>query len=174
MCPGVVPLATSDLTIAFIAAGAGLAGTLLGSLLPLYTQRAARKRASEAAWRLLRIEAGNARDAVYEIREKGDWPVGWRRTWSSAWRDSREHLLVSPPRNDGLTPVAAALARIDELENAVNTGRDEGERKLSDSDQDFLWRMQLLLEPACEALGYRSEYDEKARPGDPAEDRLSR
>jgi hypothetical protein len=144
-----------------------LFGTLVGSLVPLVSERAARRRARKAVWRLLGIEASNALDAVYKTRGDGSWPIGWQRTWSSTWRDSREHLLLSPPRH-GLAPVAAAFSRIDELENAVNAGRER--QDLSPSDQLFLWRMQGLLEQACEALEYEATV---CRPDNPTEEALA-
>jgi hypothetical protein len=152
-----------------IAAGASLLGVLAGGLTTaVVTQRAERRRArlaSDAAWRLLRIEVGNARDAVYEIREAERWPIGWNRTWSAAWRDARDKLLSSPPADDeAVQLVATACARIDQLEGGVNTRRSERERRLRAEDRIFLWRMQQLLEPACEALQCQSG---QTRPTDP-------
>jgi hypothetical protein len=137
-------------------------------MVPLFTERAARRRARQAVWGLLGIEAANALEAVYKTRADGSWPIGWRRTWASTWRDSREHVLLSPPRNELLRPVAAAFSRIDELENAVNAGRDN--QDLSQSDQLFLWDMQNLLEPACEALEYQPNVK---RPEDPTAEALA-
>jgi hypothetical protein len=150
-------LAASSIGTALIAACASLLGVLVGGLTTGYIARQAERRrgqlASDAAWRLLQIEVGNARDAVHEIRGTGHWPIGWNRTWSAAWRDTRDKLLRSPPANeDALRRVATACARIDQLEGAVNTRRSQRERRLTAEDQIFLWRMQQLLDPACKAL----------------------
>jgi hypothetical protein len=177
---GQVPIAASTVGTALIAAGASIFGGVVTGFFSLRTQRASQhavredergraERASKAAWTLLGIEIGNAHDAVYEIRRTRQWPIGWHRTWSTAWRDCRETLLLQPPEDDRLRPVAFAIARIDELENGVNTQRSEEERDLSGEDQLFLWRMQGVLESACEALDYRSK---EARPEDPTTDEI--
>jgi hypothetical protein len=175
-----LPLAASSVVTALIAAGASLLGVLIGGAITLRTQKASlesaredelnrERRAARAAWLLLRIEVGNALDAVYEIRRSGRWPIGWHRTWSAAWRDSRDKVLGSPPSDEDLRVVASACARIDELENGVNTGRAPDQRDLGPEDQVFLWRMQQELEPACEALGYRSSEE---RPRDPTPEEI--
>ena len=170
-----VPIAASSIATALIAAGASLLGVLVGGLTTGYvTHRAERRRArlaSDAAWRLLRIEVGNARDAVYEIRGTGRWPIGWNRTWSAAWRDSRDKLLSSPPANDdAVRLVATACARIDQLEGAVNTGRSPRERWLTAEDQIFLWHMQQMLDPACRALACQPGEEQ---PNAPTADELA-
>jgi hypothetical protein len=165
--------AATSTDAAAIAAAGSLLGVLIGGVtsgwLALKAERRQAKRASEAAWLLLRTELGNALDAVYEIRRTERWPIGWDRAWSATWRDSRDKLLASPPGDDDLHQVATVCARIDELQNAVNTGRPEHELNLSADDQIFLWRMQPLLEAACQALGYRSAEE---RPRDLTEEQL--
>jgi hypothetical protein len=140
-------------------AAIGAAGTVIGSVTVIVGQRTAEKdrraRAAGAAWQLLRIELGNALDSVYEIRSRGEWPIGWHRTWAATWHGCRDVLLQAPPQERLLRPVATACARIDQLENAVNTGRPSTCLRLTDSDRRFLEEMQQLLEPACKALGYQ-------------------
>jgi hypothetical protein len=169
----VVAAATST-EAAVIAAAASLLGVLVGGLtsgfLAAKAERRQAKRASRAAWLLLRTELGNALDAVYEIRRTEQWPIGWDRAWSATWRDSRDKLLASPPVDDDLHQVATVCARIDELQHGVNTPRPEDERELSAEDQIFLWRMQPLLERACQALAYRSAEE---RPSDPTEEQVT-
>ncbi len=184
LTPPHLPLAASTVAVAAITAGAGLLGAIIGGLITSRTsirtqreshaaarqdERERRKSAADAAWALLKIEVGNARDAVYEIRVDRKWPIGWNRTWSAAWRDCRDPLLMSPPAE--ITPVAKACARIDELEKGVNTPRGDDERELTGKDEVFLWRMQQLLEPACVALD--SPFEAAKRPEDPSQARLA-
>jgi hypothetical protein len=116
----------------------------------------------------LRAELRDALDAVHEIRASGAWPIGWRRNWSSIWREVRRPLLLSPPKGideDALAAVERACAVLDQLENAVNEGRPDSERPLMNRDRIFLWRLQKeYLEPACAALGATSRVEPPPPP----------
>lgn len=135
----------------------------------IIARREREQEASEAAQLLLKFELGNARDSVYDVRKKGKWPIGWRRTWSLAWHEFRQQLLLAPPAEEVLSAIAAAFARIDQLEKGVNTDRDKLE--LGPGDQLFLWEMQQLLEPACKILKYEESKD---RPRNPTKSELDK
>jgi hypothetical protein len=110
-----------------------------------HTQTEQRKAEAQAAWKVLELELANALDTVYDTRSKGAWPIGCNRNWQAAWQDSRAAVTRDPDGKDP-GPVAAACARLDELQSAVNAGRSEEERKLKARDQVFLDEMQELLE----------------------------
>jgi hypothetical protein len=134
----------------------GLIGAAVGGVSSWLIQRTAfeherharieqRQAEARAAWRVLELELANALDTVYDTRVKGEWPIGCNRNWQAVWQDSRAAVTHDPDGRD-LGPVAAACARLDELQSAVNAGRSEEERKLKASDQVFLDEMQELLE----------------------------
>jgi len=134
----------------------GLIGAGIGGLSSWLIQRTAfererrarseqREAEANAAWRVLDLELANALDTVYDTRGKGEWPIGCNRNWQAVWQDSRAAVTHDPGARD-LAPVAAACARLDELQSAVNAGRTPEERELTASDQVFLDEMQELLE----------------------------
>jgi hypothetical protein len=112
------------------------------------------KREADTAWQLLSFEVGNALETVYDVRRKGQWPIGASRAWAATWQSSRGALLRHPRDQRSLNVVAAACASLDELQSAVNSPRSDTERSLTSSDQLFLNRMQQILAPAVEELGF--------------------
>jgi hypothetical protein len=132
----------------------GLLGVVAGALLtPFINRRLENQRDLEearTAWLLLREDADSALRAVSEREQKGKWPIGWNRDWSSVWRSERGVLArrVAFPRR--FRCVAEAFERMDELESAVNTGRED--RSLSDKDREFLASISVAIRRAQEAL----------------------
>jgi hypothetical protein len=103
------------------------------------------------AWLLLREDARVALEVAQERLDKNKWPLVSHEDWSSVWRASRG-TLVRHLDAQSFRSVAAAFARIDRLESAVNTPRDPNQRSLSDSDRQFLRDMSGLLAGALDAL----------------------
>jgi len=140
-------------------------GALLAGLRSWWLEVRREKKAAKAAQTLIAIELRNALEAVYVVRRDEAWPIGWSRTWTESWGAAREKLLARPPSEDTTRAVASAASRLDQLQNAVNKGRDD--RKLNAEDKIFLWDMQQLLEDACAAL---NQTRPEGRPEDPTED----
>src|SRR5438132_712428 len=107
----------------------GLIGVVLGASLAAFASwrlEVRRERmAANAARALLGIEFGNALDAVYEIRNSELWPIGWNRSWTRSWEVARDRLLARPPKPDTVRKIAAAAAKMDQLQHAVNAERPE-------------------------------------------------
>jgi hypothetical protein len=146
-------------------------GALIGGLSTWGLEWYRRHSQATAAQRLLAIEIRNALEATWEVRFDGHWPHGWAREWTEAWKSLREPLLLDPPPREALTQVAAACARLDQLQHAVNDGSLAG-RPLTGPNKRFLWEMQELLQMACSALSipYLNGYEK--RPPDPTPQEL--
>jgi hypothetical protein len=141
----------------------GFGGVVVGGAVSWWLQRADFRnrrqvdadnlvRESATAWELLGFELVNALNAVHDIREKGEWPIGAQRHWTEAWLESREAIIRHPTDAAGLKVVGEVCANLDELQSAVNAQRSKAERKLKASDRLFLNRAQVELESACKAL----------------------
>lgn len=149
MASGLDPLAG-----ALISAVSGLGGILLGGVVTVYGQRADERRRSRAAHEgglaVLAVEARDALALVYSIRDKDAWPIACRRTWTETWLAVRSAILARPTDAAVLKPVATAFTSLDELQNAVNTFRDD--RQLKPTDRYFLVEKQIALTAAMTAL----------------------
>jgi len=140
----------------------GLLGVAFGGVVSWLIQREAlhARQASERrrieleadiAWKLVGFELSNALDTIAEAR-RGEWPIGANRNWATAWTEVRGALLRAPPNREGLPIVAAACAKLDELQSAVNAPRSTEERTLKQSDHDFLGRIEPILQEAFDVV----------------------
>jgi hypothetical protein len=103
-----------------------------------------------AAWKLLRFELGDALETVKDINAHHDWPIAQHREWHESWLSLRERIIASPPVETGLDKVAAACARLPELQRAVNDDENAG-KQLDGPDETFLPKSSNA---ACQALAY--------------------
>jgi len=149
-----IPIADSLLNDA-LPAFFGFAGVVAGALLaPIMTRHLENHRDLEqarTAWTLLREDADSAARAVRDREEEGEWPIGWHRDWSTVWRSSRGALARRVANKKRFRRVAEAFERMDELESAVNTRREN--RSLSGKDREFLASISEAIRRAQEALG---------------------
>jgi hypothetical protein len=134
----------------------GFLGVVAGALLtPLMNRRLEERRDVEqarTAWRLLRQDTAGALRAIREREERGEWPINWKRDWSSVWRSSRGVLARRVANSDRFKCLAEVFESMDSLESAMNTHRSEEKRHLSAGDRRFLERTTRLLHRAEEAL----------------------
>jgi hypothetical protein len=167
-----IPIADSLLNDA-LPAFFGFAGVVVGALLtPVMTRRMENHRDLEqarTAWTLLREDADSAARAVREREAEGEWPIGWNRDWSSVWRSSRGALARRVASKKRFRRLAEAFERMDELESAVNTRREN--RSLSDKDRQFLASISEAIRRAQEALeGNLDDLEFSPSRDDPAMD----
>jgi hypothetical protein len=137
----------------------GLAGSILTGVGRFADRILSERSSSRAAWRLLRFEVGDALETVMAIERDKTWRIGYHREWYDTWRNSRNQLITRPPtRPEQFETVAAACARLAELQSAVNEPRDYDSRRLTDADEVFLHEMRQLLEEACAVLEYKPRH----------------
>jgi hypothetical protein len=108
---------------------------------------------SLTAWLLLRFEIGDALETVRDIKADGKWRIAYHREWYGTWRDLRERLITRPQKGKVVDTIAAACARLPELQNAVNDPA-KSDSALSEPDNDFLVEIEHLLDCACAVLDY--------------------
>jgi hypothetical protein len=147
-------------------------GALIGGLATWGLERYRQRTQANAAERLLAIELRNALEATWEIRFDDRWPEGWAREWTAAWQTLRDPLLRQRPRKWALSEVAAACARLDQLQHAVNDGT-LARKRLTGPNKLFLWEMQKLLEAACSSLAI-GDRDYEKKPAEPTDKDLSK
>ncbi len=145
----------------------GVFGALASGAVQHIQEQGRQATSGKVAWKLLRYELGDAFETVEDIRVRG-WPIAQHREWHESWLSLREQIIAKPPVEAGLDAVAAACARLPELQQAVNDGKKAG-RPLEGADKTFLDEVQVVLHDACEALGYEpAPRDSESRLRSPA------
>jgi len=110
---------------------------------------------SRTAWLLLGFEIGDALETVRDIKADGKWRIAYHREWYGTWQNLRERLIARPPKGKVIDAIAAACARLPELQKAVNDPvKSDGD--LSEPDKNFLEEVEHLLDCACWVLDYTS------------------
>ena len=129
----------------------GLVGVVVGGVLTglVTVWLDGRHEASEGrvARRIARSEVDQAQQAITEAR-KGDWPAGWRPTWSQSCAAYRRPLAATASDPD-FAAIAAAYGSMQLLESGLLSGR----RAIDDADRKFFDDVEQSLRTAKEQLG---------------------
>jgi hypothetical protein len=97
-------------------------------------------------------DLADAARVIDTVLERGQWPIGARKTWSETWEASRMQLARGLSAHE-FEALSGAYALLSQLETGLTVERPGGERQITNTDQLYLGDARGRIASALTVLG---------------------